>query len=212
MSRTVIAIDGPAGSGKSTVARRLAERIGYRFLDSGAMYRALALLALEKGVPEDGWGKLLEESEFLLDGARVFLNGRDVSGEIRTTAVTSFVSRVAAVPEVRTGMVEKQRHVYPDENMVVEGRDIGSVVFPDADLKVYLTASAEERAKRRALESGRDEGEVLTEQNERDEQDRSREHSPLIRAEGAVEVDTTGLSIDEVVTRLAALLEERPTG
>jgi cytidylate kinase len=144
--RKVIAIDGPAGSGKSTVARRLAGRIGYRYLDSGAMYRAIALRALREGVPGDDPDRLrtlLEDSTIELREKAVFLNEEDVTVEIRSGEVTRFVSRVAAVPEVRHAMVAKQRDAWPGEPLVVEGRDIGSVVFPDADLKVYLTATPE---------------------------------------------------------------------
>lgn len=210
--RKVIAIDGPAGSGKSTVARRVAGRIGFRYLDSGAMYRAIALRALREGVPGDDSDRLrilLEGSSIELREESVFLNEEDVTVEIRSGEVTRFVSRVAAVPAVRRAMVAKQRDAWPGESLVVEGRDIGSVVFPDADLKVYLTATPEERARRRAAETGRDTGEVLAEQNERDALDSNREHSPLVRAPGAVEVDTTGLDIEAVVERIAGLARER---
>jgi len=204
--RVVIAVDGPAGSGKSTVARCIAELLGYRFLDSGAMYRALALKALRAGVPPDAreaLGAMLGDSRIELSGQTVRLDGEDVSKEIRTPGVTRFVSRVAAVPEVREVMVAKQRAAYPGENLVAEGRDIGSVVFPDATAKFYLTATPEERARRRARESGRGRDEVLEEQRVRDAEDEGREHSPLVKAEGATLVDTTGLSIEEVVQRLA---------
>lgn len=206
--RSVVAIDGPAGSGKSTVARRLAARIGYRYLDSGAMYRALTLIAGRRGVAEDdaeGLRRLLDSTRIELDGDRVRVDGEDVSREIRTPAVSSAVSRVATVAAVREGMVEKQRAAHPGENLVVEGRDIGSVVFPDADLKVYLTASPRERARRRAGETGQSVEEVLAEIGERDRRDESREHSPLFRADDAELVDTTGLGIEEVVERLAEL-------
>ena len=207
--RIVIAIDGPSGSGKSTVARLLAERAGYRFLDSGAMYRAAALLALRAGVTDADPAKLAEllaGAEILLDGDRVLLNGEDVSTEIRTPEVTRYVSVIATVPEVRRSMVARQKRAYPGENLVAEGRDIGSVVFPDADRKIYLTATPSERARRRALETGRDPTEVLAEQRERDARDESREHSPLVRAEGAIELVTDGLSIEEVVGRLVAIV------
>ena len=210
--RKVIAIDGPAGSGKSTVARRLARRIGFRYLDSGAMYRAVALRALRENVPEDDPDRLralLVGSTIELTEEAVFLNEEDVSEEIRSAAVTGYVSKVAAVSEVRQAMVAKQRAAWPGEPLVVEGRDIGSVVFPDADLKIYLTASPGERARRRAAETGRDEGEVLAEITARDAFDSNREHSPLTRTPDAVEVDTTGLDVEEVVAVLARLVQER---
>ncbi|MEN8148984.1 MAG: (d)CMP kinase [Planctomycetota bacterium] len=209
--RRVIAIDGPSGSGKSTVARRLAERTGFRFLDSGAMYRAAALLASRKGI-EDAeparLGDVLRNAAIELSGDRVLLDGEDVSDEIRTPEITRYVSVVAAVPEVRAAMVERQRRVFPGEDLVVEGRDIGSVVFPDADLKFYVTAGAKERARRRALQTDRDAADVLREQEERDARDMGREHSPLILAEGAVVIETDGLSIDEVVDRIASRIGE----
>jgi cytidylate kinase len=208
--RVVIAIDGPSGSGKSTVARGLAERIGYRFLDSGAMYRAAALLAMRNRVMDadpDRMAALLDGVEIRLTGARILLDGEDVSEEIRTPEVTRYVSLVAAVPEVRESMVARQRAACPGENLVVEGRDIGSVVFPDADTKIYLTASARERARRRAVETSRDPDTVLSEQAERDRMDQGREHSPLVKAAGAVEVVTDGLSIEEVIDRLVAIVD-----
>lgn len=209
--RIVIAIDGPSGSGKSTVARLLAARTGYRFLDSGAMYRAAALLARREGVDDADPRRLealLADAVIELRDDRVLLAGEDVSEEIRTPGITRYVSVIAAVPEVRTAMVARQRAALPGENLVVEGRDIGSVVFPDADRKFYLTASAEERARRRAVQTDRSPEEVLREQEERDDRDRSREHSPLIRAEGAIEVVTDGLTIEQVVDVLAAHLRE----
>jgi cytidylate kinase len=207
--RKVIAIDGPSGSGKSTVARRLAERIGYRYLDSGAMYRAVALLALRNGVTDPDSAALealLSKASIELVPGGVLLSGEDVSDEIRSAEVTRFVSVVATVPEVRRALVPRQQAAWPGEPLVVEGRDIGSVVFPDAEKKIYLTASPEERARRRAAETGRDVAEVLVEQNERDERDSGREHSPLVRAPGAIEVVTDGLSIEEVVEVLARIV------
>ncbi len=211
MDRTVIAIDGPSASGKSTVARLLAERLGYRFLDSGAMYRAFALLARRRGVAgddEEGLAELVPEARIELRGERVLLDGEDVSGEIRTPEIDRLVSQVARVPAVRRGMVARQRAAYPGEPLVVEGRDIGSVVFPDARVKVFLDASPEERARRRARESHRDVRNVLEEQRERDERDSRRAHSPLVKAAGAVVIDTTGLTLEEVVERLLALTRD----
>ncbi len=209
--RYVIAIDGPSGSGKSTAARGVARRLGFRFLDSGAMYRALALKSARAGIgPQDGTAlsALLDRTEIELDGERVLLDGEDVSREIRTPEITRLVSVVAAVPQVREGMVIKQRACYPGESFVAEGRDVGSVVFPDAAVKVFLTADPRERAIRRAAETGRDVETVLAEQKERDARDEGREHSPLIRAPGAVVFDTTGHSIEEVIKRLEELIRQ----
>lgn len=211
MQRQVVAIDGPAGSGKSTAARLLAGRLGWRYLDSGALYRCVALLARRRGVAAGDSAALAEltrAADIRLDGARAWLDGEDVSEAIRTPEISRLVSRVAMVPEVREGMVRIQRAAYPGEDMVVEGRDIGSVVFPDAARKFYLTASPEERARRRARDTGRDPEEELRDLGERDARDSERAHSPLVRAEGALEVDTTGLGIGEVVERLARLVTE----
>ena len=152
--------------------------------------------------------ELIDGATIEFAGVRILLDGADVSQEIRSPEVTRYVSVVATVPEVRERIVALQRDAYPGENLVVEGRDIGSVVFPDADTKIYLTATPEERARRRALETGRDAAEVLREQEERDARDKGREHSPLVRAEGAVTVVTDGLSIPEVIDRLAEIVAE----
>jgi cytidylate kinase len=209
--RTVIAIDGPAGSGKSTVARRVAARLGFRYLDTGAMYRVVALLALRKGVAvsdEGALADLAQGASIRLEGDRVFLGDEDVSGEIRGREVTETVSQVATVSGVRRSVVERQRAVWSGEALVVEGRDIGSVVFPDATLKVYLTASPRARARRRAGESGRPVREVLAEILARDARDEGRKDSPLCRAEGALFLDTTGMTIDAVVTRLSRWIRQ----
>jgi CMP/dCMP kinase len=192
----VVAIDGPAGAGKSTVARALANALGFTYLDSGAMYRAVALQTLRTG------GSPAESARRLdLD-----LTG---SPDIRTPEVAEAASRVAKDPDVRAALVEKQRALMHDGDWVAEGRDIGTVVAPDAELKVFLTADPRERAERRAAELGADVEVVLRDQALRDEQDRTREHSPLRPADGAVEVDTTGLSIDQVVDRISELVGER---
>ncbi|HEX2088293.1 MAG TPA: (d)CMP kinase [Solirubrobacteraceae bacterium] len=191
----VIAIDGPAGAGKSTVARAVADALGFTYLDTGAMYRAVALARLR--------GEERTEIDFA-DG-RVTLNGEDVSGEIRTPEVSEEASRVAAEREVRAAMVERQRELMADGDWVAEGRDIGTVVAPDAEVKVFLTADPRERAQRRALELGVEVERVLEEQRARDERDSTREASPLVRAQGAREVDTTGLTIEEVVERVVGL-------
>src|SRR5918992_5316445 len=201
----VVAIDGPAGAGKSSVARGLADALGFTYLDSGAMYRAVGLMTLRHG------GAASEQAERLeLElGDRVIVNGEDVTEAIRSPEVTEAASRVATNPKVREALVAKQRELLADGDWVAEGRDIGTVVAPDAALKVFLTASPEERARRRAKELGTDVDTVLRDQALRDAQDESREHSPLQVASGAVELDTTGLSVDEVVERIAGLVRER---
>jgi cytidylate kinase len=198
----VVAIDGPAGAGKSTVARAAAHALGFTYLDSGAMYRAVALLTLRHG------GAASEQAEGLdIElGPRVIVNGEDVTEAIRTPEVTEAASRVATNPRVRAALAGKQRELLSDGDWVAEGRDIGTVVVPDAALKVFLTATAEERARRRARELGANEATVLRDQALRDAQDSTREHSPLRLAPGAIELDTTGLSVDDVVERIAALV------
>ncbi len=203
----VIAIDGPAGAGKSTVARGLAAALGFTYLDSGAMYRCVALLAL--GAPERDLAALASGARIELTAGRVLLDGEDVSAAIRAPEVSREASVVAAEPEVRTALVSKQRALLSSGDWVAEGRDIGTVVAPEAELKVYLDADPKERARRRAEELGADLEGVLAEQTLRDERDRSREVSPLRTAEGAVTVDTTGLDVDEVVARIAAMAAAR---
>ena len=192
----VIAIDGPAGAGKSTVARAVAAALGFTYLDTGAMYRAVALARLR--------GE--ERAEVGFEDGRVSLNGEDVSGLIRTPEVTEQASVVSAEPEVRERMVARQRELMAQGDWVAEGRDIGTVVAPHAEVKVFLTADPRERAKRRAEELGADPEEVLRDVVARDERDTTRAASPLARAEGAEELDTTGLTIDEVVDRIVGLV------
>jgi cytidylate kinase len=208
----MIAIDGPAGAGKSTVARALARRLGITYLDSGAMYRCVALAALRRRTSlDDGaaLGRLARKIDIGLDGERVQLDGDDVSEAIRGPDVTAAASRVSVHPEVRAAMVERQRALIAAASYVAEGRDIGTVVSPDAPLKVFLTASDEERARRRAAETGEHERDVLVAQSERDARDRDREHGALRPAGDAVTVDTTGRSVEETVERIAALIRER---
>jgi len=208
----VIAIDGPAGAGKSSVARALAERLGFTYLDSGAMYRCVALAALERGADlDDGaaLGMLAASLAIELDGESVRLHGRDVGEAIREPRVTEASSRVSVHPAVREAMVAEQRRMIAAGGFVAEGRDIGTVVSPDAPLKVFLTASPEERARRRAAQTGEDADVVLAAQRERDARDEGREHSALRAAGDAVEIDTTGLALDEVVSRVESLARDR---
>jgi cytidylate kinase len=198
----VIAIDGPAGAGKSTVARAVAARLGFTYLDTGAMYRCVGLASRER--PGEPAGAVARAATIAL-GARIVLDGRDVTDAIRTPEAAEAASRVAADPAVRTALVAKQRELLSAGNWVAEGRDIGTVVAPDAAVKVFLTADPAERARRRAVELGADVATVLRDQALRDARDRSREHAPLTAAADARELDTTGLSIDEVVERIAAL-------
>lgn len=198
---TVVAIDGPAGAGKSTVARAVAEALGFTYLDTGSMYRAVALAALERGAePASIAGSLTIEP-----GERVLVDGRDVTDEIRTPAVSEAASRAAADPTVRRAVAAEQRRLLSSGDWVAEGRDIGTVVAPDAELKIFLDADPRERARRRAAELGVDVDTVLAEQTIRDERDRTREHSPLAPADGAVVIDSTDMTLPEVVQRIAAL-------
>ena len=201
----IVAIDGPAGAGKSTVARALARELGFTYLDSGAMYRAVALAALERAEAPAAVARAVSLD---VDGERIRVDGRDVTGDIRTPAVSEAASRAAADPDVRAALVARQREAMAGGDYVAEGRDIGTVVAPDAPVKVFLSASPQERARRRADELGTDAETVLADQALRDERDRTREHSPLAPAPGAVELDTTGLSVDDVVARIAALVRD----
>ena len=198
----VVAIDGPAGAGKSTVARAAAQALGFTYLDSGAMYRAVGLMTLRHGGAASEQAQKLE----LELGDRVIANGEDVTEAIRAPEVSEAASKVAMNPAVREALVRKQRGLLARGDWVAEGRDIGSVVAPDAAIKVFLTASPEERARRRAEELGTDASTVQRDQALRDAQDSTREHSPLRVAPGAIEVDTTGLSVEQVVERIAQLV------
>ena len=206
----LVAIDGPAGAGKSTVARELARELGFSYLDSGALYRAVALRALQQ--PGADPAQLAAEMRIELEDRSpahepgVLLDGRDVSAAIRTPEVAAEASRVAADPSVRAALLEKQRALLGSGDWVAEGRDIGTVVAPHAELKVFLTADARERARRRALEQQQDPEAVLAELAARDERDRSRSHAPLKLAPDAVEIDTSSLTAAEVVARIAELV------
>ena len=208
----VIAIDGPAGAGKSTVARGVADALGFTYLDSGAMYRCVALAALERGVDPDDEAALGELAEGLgieLDPSAVRLEDRDVSEAIRAPEVSAAASRVSVHARVREAMVARQRELIEAGDYVAEGRDIGTVVSPGSPLKVFLTATPEERARRRAAETGGDPTEVLAALRDRDERDTAREHGALRPAADSVELDTTGLEVDEVVARVVELARER---
>jgi CMP/dCMP kinase len=213
----VIAIDGPAGAGKSTVGRALAARLGLDYLDTGAMYRAMTFAALRRGVPEGDLAAvaaMAPDVDLSVGDGVVTVDGLDATAAIRGREVTQAVSQVAANPMVRSVLVEQQR-VWVDERGggVVEGRDIGSVVFPDADLKLFVTASPRVRAERRVREIGGDVDEVERSIIQRDRYDSDRDHSPLTETDDAITVDTTGMTIDEVVEHilgvLAVRLEER---
>jgi cytidylate kinase len=215
---TVVAIDGPVGSGKSTVARRVAERLGYLFLDTGAMYRAVGLLATEAGAALDDEAAVVPIAAAARlrfdDDGRLFAGDRDVSSLIRSLDMGAAASVVSALPGVRRLLVERQRELGAGADIVMEGRDIGTNVFPDAEVKVYLTARPEVRAARRASElqaKGEDVDveQVLTALVERDRRDSEREVAPLRKADDAVAVDTSGLSLDEVVDAVVAVVGER---
>jgi cytidylate kinase len=221
MRKLIIAIDGPVGSGKSSVAQRVAELLGYTYLDTGAMYRALAWKALRRGVPLDSAEKveaLARETHIDLEaaggGLRVRLDGADVTEAIRSAEVSQASSRVAVIPGVRRVLVVEQRRAGQLGGVVMEGRDIGTVVFPDADLKIYLDASVEVRAERRWRES-QQKGEpielarMVEEVRERDRRDRGREASPLARARDAVVVDNTAMEIEETARLVVLLARER---
>jgi CMP/dCMP kinase len=206
----VITIDGPSGSGKGTIAKLVADRLGWAVLDSGALYRLVGYSAEKAGIgfeQVDKLCKLARSMDVVFDGDSVLLNGLDVSREIRTESAGNSASKVAALPEVRAALLEWQRSLAKDPGLVADGRDMGSVVFPDAEVKVFLTASAEERAKRRynqLKEKGinvslRD---LVRDIQERDERDRNRDVAPLVAPVAALEVESTSLSIDEVLEKV----------
>lgn len=223
MAKLIIAIDGPVGSGKSTVARLVAELLGYIYLDSGAMYRGVAWKALREHVPlnsEQGLAALARATRIDLlssdGGFRVLVDGTDVTDQIRSPEVAQAASKVAVIAGVRTVLVAEQRRAGGGGGVVMEGRDIGTVVFPDADLKIFLEASVEVRAERRRLEYAQkgerpEFSEVLEEVRQRDRRDRERAVSPLVRAHDAVLVDNTAMSAEETARLIVLLARERET-
>jgi len=212
--RIIIAIDGPAGAGKSTLARRVAAKLGYVYIDSGAMYRVVALWARRTGVALSDMHRLEQLAheariEFAAGDSVVLLNGEDVTQAIRTSEISNAASQVSLVPAVRRALVSKQREIAEGVSVVMEGRDIGSVVFPDATVKIFLDAEPEERAARRARESPAPPALVEQQIRERDQRDRTRAESPLVQAPDAIYVDTTGLSLEQAEAALLKIIRDR---
>jgi len=217
LEKFVVAVDGPAGSGKSTISKIIAKRYGLTYLDTGAMYRMIALKVLKEGADlerVESIERVLSESKIDIDGEKFFLDGEDVSIDIRSREVTAIVSQVAAVKSVREKLVEMQRKIGQGKRVILDGRDIGTVVFPNADLKIFLVASPEERASRRLkdYESKGQEAEfysVLEEIKKRDKIDSTRKESPLKKATDAVELDTSGMTIEEVCDEISKMVDSR---
>jgi CMP/dCMP kinase len=203
----IVAIDGPAGAGKSTVARAVAASLGFAFLDTGALYRCAVLYGLRRGLPPED---VVDEMDVRL-GDRIFLGGEDVSSAIREPRISELTPAAAARPELRRALTKKQRGLLAHGNWVAEGRDIGTVVVPNAEIKVFLTASVEVRAYRRAEENGEDVDAVRLAMIERDRLDSAREHAPLEIAPDAVEIDTTEISLSEAIEAVIALVPENYT-
>ena len=217
MKPLIIAIDGPSGAGKGTIARAIARELGYRHIDSGAMYRAVGWKAIQNGVPLDNEAAvaaLAEQSRIDVSSTAITIDDVDVSRAIRTPEIDRAAAAVARLPRVRGVLVDRQRQLGAGGGIVMEGRDIGTVVFPDADVKVYLDASPEERARRRSVDPAHTGvpaavSEVATLLTQRDEQDRTRTVSPLFAAKDAVHVDTTGKDVDEVVDAVMTVIRAR---
>ncbi len=220
--RVVVAIDGPAGAGKSTIAKRLADRLGFVYIDTGAMYRAVALWAERQGKSWDDllvMEQLASAAEIGLESnpPRVTLNGEDVTGEIRRPEIAQGASKVSSIAGVRRALVDKQRELAGRTSVVMEGRDIGTVVFPDADVKIFLDAMPEVRAERRVKDLAENapppplKERVLAEMNERDHRDRTRAEAPLMQAPDALLLDSTGLTIEQVEARILKIVRDRTT-
>jgi CMP/dCMP kinase len=217
--RVVVAIDGPAGAGKSTIARRVAEKMGFTYIDSGAMYRAVALWALRQGVDPGDMHRMEQLSlaaDLKLEPGKILLNGEDVTEAIRAPEVAGAASRAAAIPGVRRSMVAQQRAIAERSSVVMEGRDIGTVVFPDADVKIYLDAEPDERINRRLREeqakgNAIDPGAVARQIEDRDRRDSTRADSPLAQAPDAAYLDTTALNLDDVEAAVLKIVRARVT-
>lgn len=217
MKEFIVTVDGPAGSGKSTIAKIIAKKYGFTYLDTGAMYRMIALYALENSIDlQDSKAieTMLKNTKLDIVGNQFFLNGKDVSDEIRTPRVSAIVSPVSAIKEVRVKLVDLQREISKGKSVILDGRDIGTVVFPSGDVKIYLVASPEERAKRRFKEYEEkgveaDYESVLASIKERDFIDSTRKESPLKKAEDAHEIDSSTMSIDEVVEVISKYIDEK---
>ncbi|MGH9162169.1 MAG: (d)CMP kinase [Vicinamibacteraceae bacterium] len=216
----IVAIDGPSGAGKGTVARAVARALGYRYIDTGAMYRAVAWLAIERGLSltdEADLADLAQRADFTVEADRVAIDGHDVTRIIRTPRIDEAAAAVARLPAVRTALVWRQRLYGSGGDLVMEGRDIGTTVFPQADVKLYLDASPEERARRRANDpahagEGGDIEQVATALGARDTADRTRAASPLLKADDALLIDTTGMTVDAVVEEVLSLVGARSAG
>ena len=217
MREFIVTVDGPAGSGKSTIAKIIAKKYGFTYLDTGAMYRMIALYALENSISLDDTEaveNMLKNTKLDIIGNQFFLNGKDVSEEIRTPRVSAIVSPVSAIKEVRVKLVDLQREISKGKSVILDGRDIGTVVFPNGDVKIFLVASPEERAKRRLKEYEEkgveaDYESVLASIKERDYLDSTRKESPLKKAEDAHEIDSSTMSIDEVVEAISKYIDEK---
>lgn len=217
MKNFIVTIDGPAGSGKSTIAKIIAKRYGFTYIDTGAMYRMLTLYSLENNIninDENAINNMLKNAKIDISREKFFLNGKNVSQKIRDINVTKYVSNIAAIKIVREKLVDLQRHISYGKKTILDGRDIGTVVFPNANVKIFLVASPEERAKRRLNQyQAKDKNikfeEVLNSIKERDYLDSTRKESPLIKAKDAIEIDTSNMSIDEVVKEISKYIDKK---